>query len=67
MLRRSGELDEEIFTILDPSSYSPREPSKKLDAAIGLALVATEHGRSLRALVARGLMPSATRPLPSKL
>jgi hypothetical protein len=59
LLRRSDELDEEIFSILDPESYKPVEPSKRVGAAIGLAQVATEHGRAFRELVALGLMPSA--------
>jgi hypothetical protein len=59
LLRRSDELDVEILTILDPDSYSPAQPLERVRAAIGLALVANEHGRALRALVTLGLMPSA--------
>ena len=59
LLRRSEELDQEIFTILEQGFCSRAEPSERLDAAIGLALVAIEHGRALRALVSLGLMPSA--------
>lgn len=59
LLQRSDELDEEIFNILDPDTYRPMELSDRVGAAIGLALVSTEHGKALRALVILGLMPSA--------
>jgi hypothetical protein len=59
LLLRSDELEEEIFNILAPRSYCPADASDRLDSAIGLALVATEHCRSLRALVKLDLVPSA--------
>lgn len=59
LLQRSDELDVEILTILDADSYSPADPSERVRAAIGLALVANEHGRALRALVRLGLISSA--------
>ena len=59
LLHRSDELSERIFDILDPETYRPADPSSRLEAAIGLALVSMEHGTALQALVGLGLMPSA--------
>ena len=59
LLHRSDELGECIFANLQPETYRPANPSSRLDAAIGLALISIEHATALRVLVGAGLMPSA--------
>jgi hypothetical protein len=48
LLHRSDELGECIFAILQPETYRPANPSSRLDAAIGLALISMEHATALR-------------------
>ena len=59
LLRRSVELEEEIFSILNLDTFASNAPELRLDAGIRLAGVSLEHGRALRDLVGAGLFPSA--------
>lgn len=59
LLQLSDELNASILDILSPETYRPADPSSRMEAAIGLALVSMEHGTALQALIGLGLMPSA--------
>ena len=59
LLRRSEELENAVFGILEPVNFEPAFQDLRLDAGIRLATVSLEHGRALRQLVESSLFPSA--------
>lgn len=58
-LRRSEELDEAAWAILDPEAYELYDGSEKLAAACAACEVSVEHGRALRALISGGFDTTA--------
>jgi hypothetical protein len=59
LLKRSHDLEDAIFDILDLETFGPDRLDARLDACIRLAAVSLEHGAALRELVGTGHFPSA--------